>query len=103
MRTARLRVYACPFTEEGVPTSVVSGFFLGWLQVFRRVRFQRIFTHDSVVDFLPIDRYVFWCLDAKTHFVPPNIDHRDDDVIPDDDTLVAFSRQHKHGTFLLKK
>jgi hypothetical protein len=51
---------------------------------------------NGFVDFAPMDRYFAGRLDAESHFVAANVDDSYNDVIANNDALVALSGKHKH-------
>ena len=38
-----------------------------------------------------------WVLNSKPHLVAPDLDHREDDVIVDDDALALLAWEDDHG------
>ena len=45
-----------------------------------------------IVNFLSVDRHVPRSVETKTNFVTSDIDHRNDDIVVDDDALVPLPR-----------
>ena len=52
---------------------------------------------DRFVHFLPVYGDILGCDDAEPHLVTTDLDDRDDNVVVDDNTLVFFPGQDKHG------
>ena len=52
---------------------------------------------DRFVDLLAVNGNVLGSDDAEPHFVTTNLHDRDDNIVVDDDTLVFFPGQNKHG------
>ena len=48
---------------------------------------------DLLVHFLAVDRYFLGGLDAQSHLVAPHIEHRDNDVVTNDDALLGLPSQ----------
>jgi hypothetical protein len=54
------------------------------------------------VDLFAVDGHVSWCGDAQTDGVAVDLQHRDDDVVTDDEALLRTSAEHEHvRSFLL--
>ena len=58
---------------------------------------------DRLVDLLAVDRNVLRRDDAEAHFVTTNLHDRDDNIVVDNDTLVFFPGQDKHGCVSFRK
>ena len=51
---------------------------------------------DRLVDFSAMHRHFLGGIDPKAHFVTPYFDHRDDDIVIDDNAFVLLPRQDEH-------
>ncbi len=67
-----------------------------------RRQHRAILAHDRVVDFLPVNRHIFWGLDTEAHLVTANINDGDNDVVVEDDGLIDLPRQNEHVTLLVE-
>ena len=50
-----------------------------------------LLAQDRLVDLSPVDRDALRMLDPKPHLISPNVDHRQDDVVADDDALAFLA------------
>ena len=55
---------------------------------------------DRIVDLSAVNRHVLGGVDPQPHLVATYIDHRDDDIVTDDNALVFLSRQDEHDSSL---
>jgi len=56
----------------------------------------RSLTVDRLVDFSTMNAHIFWSFDPESYLITTNLDHRDRDVVVDDDTLVLLSGENQH-------
>ena len=56
-----------------------------------------LLAQDRLVDLSPVDRDALGMLDPEPHLVPPDLDHRQDDVVVDDDALAFLAWDDDHG------
>jgi hypothetical protein len=56
---------------------------------------------DCFVDFAAVDRDFPRRFDAESNLVSPYVDDRDDNIVADDDTLVALSGKDQHVSLYL--
>ena len=61
---------------------------------------QRLRPPYRVVYFLSVDWHILGSIKSKSDLETSNLDHRNDDVVVDDDALVLFSRQNEHSLSL---
>ncbi len=46
---------------------------------------------NPIVDFLAVDRYFLRSREAEAYLVAADVDHRDDNIVVDDDALARFA------------
>jgi hypothetical protein len=54
----------------------------------------KFFAPDRLVDLTPMDRDLIGSINSEANFVATDSDHRDDNVVSDDDLFVFLSRQN---------
>src|SRR5207247_1296635 len=52
---------------------------------------------DRLVDFVAVDRNMFWRCDADTNMIPANVKQLDFDFVSDNHLLSDFPRDYKHN------
>jgi hypothetical protein len=55
-----------------------------------------IFPLNCGIDLLSMDRDISRGLNPEAYLITPNIDHRNDNIVPDDDRLIPLSRKYEH-------
>src|ERR1700678_1850774 len=56
----------------------------------------RVFALNDLINFLPVHRNLGGGFDAQPDFIAADIDDRNDNIVADDDALVALAGQNKH-------